>query len=81
MLYGAPHAERIRKRLARYEADLAALPPPKPKVEVEDVAEYPAAAESLESSGRLFWYFVLGSFVLAIGGVVVHMMRRRRIGG
>ncbi len=81
LLYGAPHAERIRKRLARYEADLAALPPPKPKVEVEEVAEYPAAAESLKSSGRLFWYFVLGSFVLAIGGIVAHMMRRRRIGG
>jgi tetratricopeptide (TPR) repeat protein len=78
--YGAPHSDLVRKRLARYEADLAKMPPPEPK-DVEEIAEYPTATESLESSGRLFWYFVLGAFVLAIGGIVVHMMRRRRIGG
>jgi tetratricopeptide (TPR) repeat protein len=75
LLYGAPHADRIRKRLARYEADLAATPP-KPK-EVEEVAEYPSATESIESSGRMFTFFVVAAFALAIGGIVVHMIRRR----
>lgn len=74
--YGAPHADLIRKRLARYESDLAKMPPPKPK-KAEDIAEYPTAVESLESSGRMFTVFVVAAFVLAIGGIVVHMLRRR----
>jgi hypothetical protein len=78
--YGAPHAELIRKRLARYKADIAALPPSKPK-QAEEVIEYPPATESLESSARLFWIFLVGAFSIAIGGIVVHMIRRKRIGG
>lgn len=78
---GAPHANLIRKRLARYKADIAALPPPKPRKEVDDVAEYPSATESLESSARLFQIFVVAAFALAIGGIVVHMIRRKRIRG
>jgi tetratricopeptide (TPR) repeat protein len=80
LTYGAPHADLIRKRLARYKADIAALPPPEPK-QAEEIVEYPSAQESLESSARLFWIFLVGAFTLAIGGIVVHMMRRRRIGG
>jgi tetratricopeptide (TPR) repeat protein len=74
--YGAPRADLVRKRLARYESDLAKMPPPKPKEE-EEVAEYPTAVESLESSGRMFTIFVAAAFVLAIGGIIVHMLRRR----
>ncbi len=42
--YGAPRADLIRKRLARYQADLAALPPPPPKPAAkagESVQDYP----------------------------------------
>ena len=81
LVFGAPHEKLVRARLAKYQADIAALPPPKPKKAAEEVVEYPSATESLKSSARLFWIFVVGAFTLAIGGIVVHMMRRRRIGG
>src|SRR6185503_1339024 len=43
LTYGAPRADLIRKRLARFEADVAALPPP-PKTaagSAEAVQDYP----------------------------------------
>ena len=73
---GARAASQLQ---GRYRCLAAAKP--KPKKAAEEVVEYPSATESLESSARLFWFFVVGEFTLAIGGIVVHMLRRRRIGG
>jgi hypothetical protein len=79
--YGAPHADLIRKRLAKYQADFAALPPA-PK---EEVAEYPVTTRRfeqapLESSST--WLYVGAAtaltIVLVVVGIVIDRRRRKR---
>ena len=79
--YGAPHSDLIRKRLARYKADFAALPPA-PK---DEVADYPVASKRFEKapaqSGSL-WIYVgaatLFTIVLVVAGVLIDRRRRKR---
>ena len=67
LTYGAPHADRIRARLARYQKDLAALPPPEPKPE-SDVVDYPDAAAEPERGPRGWWLaFIIVPIVFGIG--------------
>lgn len=79
--YGAPHAELVRKRLAKYRADLAALPP----VPDEAVAASPpggrfeAPARQADST---WWYYggaaALVIVAIVIVGLVLDRRRRRR---
>jgi tetratricopeptide (TPR) repeat protein len=79
--YGAPHADLIRRRLAKYQSDLAALPPA-PK---EEVADYPVVNKRFEKapaqSGSL-WIYVgaatLFTIVLVVAGVLIDRRRRKR---
>lgn len=78
--YGAPHADLVRKRLARYRADLAALPAA-PK---EDVAEYPVGNrfESPAGQSNTWWYYggaaALATIALIVFGIVMDRRRRKR---
>jgi len=77
--YGAPHADLIRKRLAKYQADFAALPPA-PK---EEVADYPVESKRFETPPvKSYTTWILAG---AAAGVIVVVMavaavldRRRR---
>jgi tetratricopeptide (TPR) repeat protein len=79
--YGAPHADLIRKRLARYKADFAALPPP-PK---EQVAEYPVVSKRFDKppvKSNAIWIYVGAATAFTIVLVVIGMLmdrRRRRL--
>lgn len=78
--YGAPHAGLIRQRLARYRADLAALPPA-PK---DDVADYPVAGSRFEKApaepNRAWIYIVAAALfvgALIVVGTLIDRRRRR----
>jgi tetratricopeptide (TPR) repeat protein len=79
--YGAPHADLIRRRLAKYRADLAALPPA-PK---EAVADYPVVKNRFDKppvKSNTIWIYVgvAASLmaVLVIIGMLLDRRRRRR---
>lgn len=79
--FGAPRADLIRKRLARYKADYAALPPA-PK---EDVAEYPVVSKRFEKppvKSNTIWIYVgaatLFTIVLVAVGMFIDRRRRKR---
>jgi tetratricopeptide (TPR) repeat protein len=75
--YGAPHADLVRRRLARYKTDLAALPPP-PK---EKVAEYPTSQrfeKPPQKSYRSWIYAGTGIGLIVIVLTVAAVLDRRR---
>jgi len=77
--YGAPHADLVRKRLARYQADFAALPP-LPK---EEVAEIPVISKRFEvppEKSYAIWIYVGAAigFLVALLAVATVLDRRRR---
>lgn len=77
--YGAPHADLIRKRLAKYRADFAALPPA-PK---EAVADYPVVKNRFEKppvKSNTIWIYVGAATALMVVLVFIGMWldRRRR---
>jgi tetratricopeptide (TPR) repeat protein len=75
--YGAPHADLIRRRLDKYRADLAALPPA-PK---EPVAEYPVGnrfATPEAKPVRTWAYVGVATGVLVVLVVVGILLDRRR---
>jgi hypothetical protein len=80
--YGAPHADLVRKRLAKYRADFAALPPlPKEK---EAVAEYPVGGNRFEpppEKSYRNWIFAgvgIGLMVVVLAVSAVLDRRRRK---
>jgi tetratricopeptide (TPR) repeat protein len=75
LAYGAPHADLIRKRLARYQADLAALPA-KLKAE-EEVMEYPAPAPFSKTRVTV-WTSIAAAIGLGLAGFLVFRFRRKR---
>jgi hypothetical protein len=80
--FGAPHADLIRKRLARYNADFAALPPV-PK-EPDAVTEYPAKSPRFEAPAQkssATWIYVgsaAGVILVVMAGAAVLDRRRRK---
>jgi tetratricopeptide (TPR) repeat protein len=77
--YGAPHGDLIRKRLAKYRADLASLPPG-PK---QAVADYPVPGKRFDKpavKSNTIWIYVGAATVFMIVLVVIGMVldRRRR---
>jgi tetratricopeptide (TPR) repeat protein len=79
LAYGAPHADLIRKRLARYRADLAALPP----APQEAVADYPVVSKRFEKpapKSNAIWIYVGAATAFTLVLVVIGMLldRRRR---
>jgi tetratricopeptide (TPR) repeat protein len=82
LAYGAPHAELIRKRLEKYRADFAALPPA-PK---DAPARPPAGSDRLTkeppASSNSAWLYpgaaLLVTLVLVSAGVVLDRRRRKR---
>lgn len=80
--YGAPHADLIRKRLARYQADLATRPKPKPKPKANtaaqsDVVDYPALPKAQRTNRALFYGSAL-AIVLASVGITAFLLRTPR---
>jgi tetratricopeptide (TPR) repeat protein len=86
--YGAPRAALIRKRLERYKADVAAMPPPPPRTEAasgDSVQDYPVvnkrfAPPQKRSYALLIW---LGAgtaltLVLVFVGWLVDRHRRKK---
>ncbi|HTU68425.1 MAG TPA: hypothetical protein VMF52_20965 [Steroidobacteraceae bacterium] len=77
--FGAPNAALIQKRLAKYRADVAALPPPAK----EDVAEYPVVSKRFDrgpeqtSSLGIYLGIAAGVTILLIA-VGFFVDRRRR---
>lgn len=79
LAYGAPHADLIRRRLAKYQADLAALPPA-PK---EAVADYPVVSKRFEKPAprsNTLWIYIGAATAFTVVLVVIGMLldRRRR---
>lgn len=77
--YGAPRSDLIRKRLAKYKADYAALPP-SPK---EQVADYPVVSKRFDKpsvSSNTLWIYVGAATIFMIVLVFIGMLidRRRR---
>lgn len=79
--YGAPHADLIRKRLAKYKADYAALPPA-PK---EAVADYPVVSNRFDKpavKSNTIWIYVgaatAATIVLVVVGMLIDRRRRKR---
>jgi len=80
--YGAPHADLIRKRLARYQADLAKGPKPKPKTEAKvqapsDVVDYPVPPKE-QPVNRALFYGIAFAIVLASVGITAFLLRAPR---
>jgi tetratricopeptide (TPR) repeat protein len=87
LTYGAPRADLIRKRLARYQADVAAMPPPPPTAVAgsgDAVQDYPVvnrfAPQPKRSYTLLIW---LGAgtavtLVLVFVGWLVDRHRRKQ---
>jgi tetratricopeptide (TPR) repeat protein len=76
--YGGPHADLVRRRLARYKTDLAALPP-LPK---EEVGDYPVTSQRFEkppeTSYRNWMYAGTGIGLIVIVLSVAAVLDRRR---
>ena len=77
--YGAPHADLVRRRLAKYRADFAALPP-LPK---DEVAEYPVVSKRFEQPPEKSYrnWIYAGSalgLILVVMAVAAAIDRRRR---
>ena len=81
LAFGAPRSDLIRKRLAKYQADLAALPPA-PK---EAVSEYPVVSKRFDQppvKSNTIWIYVgaatLFTIVLVAVGMFIDRRRRKR---
>lgn len=77
--YGAPHAELIRRRLAKYRADLAALPP----VPEDEAAAHPPGGRfeaPAPQADDTWWYYGGAAALLIVAIVIVGLVldRRRR---
>jgi tetratricopeptide (TPR) repeat protein len=83
--YDAPHADLIRKRLARYQADLAAMPSPPVANKDEAVADYPVISQRFDRTpSRLssLWIYIgaaaaLTILLVAVGAIFDHRRRKR----
>ena len=80
--YGAPHTDLIRKRLARYKADFAALPP----LPAESVADYPVVSKRFDRTPKQtssLWIYlgaaVALTLVLVAIGAFFDRRRRKRL--
>jgi tetratricopeptide (TPR) repeat protein len=76
--YGAPHADLVRRRLAKYHADFAALAP-LPK---DEIAEYPVVSKRFEQppekSYRNWIYAGTGLGLILVVMAVASVLDRRR---
>jgi hypothetical protein len=76
--YGAPHADLIRKRLARYKADLAKMPGQKQQSEAQiEVVDYPTPPQPKRWNRALFYGSAI-AIVLASIGITAFWIRAPR---
>ena len=71
----------IRKRLARYEADIARVAAAEAETERRRSSSIRRRRNHWNPARACSGSSCVGAFSLAIGGIVVHMIRRKRIGG
>ncbi len=79
--FGAPHGDLVRKRLDRYKADFAALPPA-PK-DAEPVADYPPVNKRFEAppeTSYSAWIYVgsAAGVIVVVLAIAAVLDRRRR---